>query len=106
MFPEQQARIQIDEKLKTSGWRVQNREDFNPKASLGVAVADYPTSTGPADYVLCVAGVPVGVIEAKKRESGESITTVEKQSSRYANSTIKYAKADTAIPSSTKPPTR
>ncbi|MGX8700960.1 type I restriction endonuclease subunit R [Caproiciproducens sp.] len=56
-----------------------------------------PTSTGPADYALFVDGTPVGVIEAKKSEAGENITTVEGQSSRYAGSTLKWAQADTVI---------
>lgn len=51
-------------------------------ASLGVAVREYPTSTGPVDYALFVDGKPVGVIEAKKDELGESITTTESQSRR------------------------
>ena len=62
----------------------------NPTASLGVAVREYPTSTGPVDYALFVDGKPVGVIEAKKDELGENITVVEGQSGRYANSTFKY----------------
>ena len=35
-------------------------------ASLGVAVREFPTSTGPVDYALFIEGVPVGIIEAKK----------------------------------------
>ena len=50
---------------------------MNPKASLGVAVREYPTSTGPVDYVLFIDGSPVGVIEAKKDELGENIIVAE-----------------------------
>lgn len=50
--------------------------------SLGVAVREFPTSMGPVDYALFVSGNPVGVIEAKKSDAGERITTVEEQSSR------------------------
>ena len=66
----------------------------NPTASLGVAVREYPTSTGPVDYALFVDGKPVGVIEAKKDELGENITVVEGRSGRYANSTFKYITTD------------
>lgn len=63
-------------------------------ASLGVAVREYPTSTGPVDYALFVGGKPVGVIEAKRDDLGENITVVEGQSGRYANSTFRYITTD------------
>ena len=66
-------------------------------ASLGVAVREYPTSTGPVDYALFVDGKPVGVVEAKKDDLGENITVVEGQSGRYANSVFKYVKQDYKI---------
>ena len=94
MTPEEQAREQIDDRLKMSGWVIQDLKKVNPMASLGVAVREYPTSTGPVDYALFVDGKPVGVVEAKKDDLGESITTVEQQSGRYANSTFKYITAD------------
>lgn len=94
MTPEQEARIVIDEKLKMSGWQVQNVNQLNLLAGLGVAVREFPTSTGPVDYVLFINGEPVGVIEAKKSSAGENITVVEEQSSRYANSTFKWINRD------------
>lgn len=90
MTPEEKARQLIDARLAQSGWVVQDLKKVNPMASLGVAVREYPTSTGPVDYALFVDGKPVGVIEAKKDELGENITVVEGQSGRYANSTFKY----------------
>lgn len=97
MTPEQEARIVIDEKLKMSGWQVQNVNQLNLIAGLGVAVREFPTSTGPVDYVLFINGEPVGVIEAKKSSAGENITVVEEQSSRYANSTFKWINRDHSI---------
>lgn len=97
MTPEQEARIVIDEKLKMSGWQVQNVNQLNLLAGLGVAVREFPTSTGPVDYVLFINGEPVGVIEAKKSSAGENITVVEEQSSRYANSTFKWIDRDHSI---------
>lgn len=97
MTPEQKAREVIDLKLRQSGWIVQDMNALNPTASLGVAVREFPTSTGPVDYALLVEGVPVGVIEAKKEDAGENITEVEGQSARYANSTFKWVTIDYRI---------
>ena len=97
MTPEQEARQKIDARLMQSGWLIQDLRYVNPMASLGVAVREYPTSTGPVDYALFVGGRPVGVVEAKKDALGENITTVEQQSGRYANSTFKYVRVDYRI---------
>lgn len=97
MTPEEKARQLIDARLVKSGWVIQNFRDVNPMASLGVAVREYPTSTGPVDYALFVGGKPVGVVEAKKDTAGENITVVEQQSGRYANSTFKYVSMDYRI---------
>ena len=97
MTPEQKARKVIDEKLIASGWIIQDVKKLNPNAAVGVAVREFPTDTGPVDYALFVNGTPVGVVEAKKSEEGENITTVEGQSSRYANSTFKWIKCEYKI---------
>ncbi len=97
MTPEERARQLIDARLEQSGWVVQDLRKVNPMASLGVAVREYPTSTGPVDYAIFVDGKPVGVIEAKKDEVGENITVVEGQSGRYANSTFKYIMSEYKI---------
>ena len=91
MTPEQRARQAIDRKLGQSGWVIQDMRRLNPLAAIGVAVREFPTSTGPVDYALFVDGVPVGIIEAKKSEAGEHITDVEMQSGRYAHSTFRWA---------------
>ena len=70
MTPEQKAREIIDKRLAQAGWLVQDLSAVNPMASLGVAVREYPTSTGPVDYALFVEGKPVGVVEAKKNAAG------------------------------------
>ena len=97
MQPEEQARLVIDQKLEQSGWTIQDMNKLNLTASLGVAVREFPTSTGPVDYALFVEGKPVGVVEAKKTELGEKITTVEEQSSRYANSKFKWIQQEYEI---------
>lgn len=90
MTPEEKGRLIIDEKLCPSGWIIQDMNCLNLAVSLGVAVREFPTSTGEVDYALFIDGQPVGVVEAKREEAGQSITDVEIQSGRYAKSTFKY----------------
>lgn len=97
MTPEEQARVVIDEKLEQSGWMIQDLKQLNLTASLGIAVREFPTSTGPVDYALFIEGKPVGVVEAKKSAAGENITVVEGQSARYANSTFKWVQQEYKI---------
>lgn len=97
MTPEEQARVVINEKLEQSGWTIQDMRQLNLTASPGIAVREFPTSTGPVDYALFIEGKPVGVVEAKKSEAGENITVVEGQSARYANSTFKWIQQEYKI---------
>ena len=97
MTPEQKARETIDQRLAQSGWILQDMRQLNPVAGPGVAVREFPTSTGPVDYTLFVDGTPVGIVEAKADEKGQDITTVEGQSSRYAGSTFKWVKTGYTI---------
>jgi type I restriction enzyme R subunit len=89
--PEQQAREKIDQQLRQAGWIIQTMKSVNPAAGLGVAICEYPTDTGPVDYLLMVNKKPVGVIEAKRAKEGERITTVEDQAERYATSQLKWS---------------
>ncbi|ROQ49348.1 type I restriction enzyme R subunit [Marinobacter sp. 3-2] len=88
--PEQKARDEIDQLLAIAGWAVQDKKKIDFSASLGVAVREYQTDVGPADYVLFVDKQAVGVIEAKPESWGEKITIVEDQSQGYANATLKW----------------
>ncbi|MDN3521870.1 type I restriction-modification enzyme R subunit C-terminal domain-containing protein [Halomonas ramblicola] len=88
--PEQRARDRIDDQLRSSGWVVQSLAELNPSAARGVAVREYPTETGPMDYLLLVDGEAVGLIEAKREEEGHRISTVEEQSARYADAHLKH----------------
>ncbi len=96
--PEQIARDQIDKRLLAAGWLVQDKASLNPNAALGVAVREYPTDTGPADYVLFVDGRAVGVVEAKPDSWGERLTTVEEQSSGYASAKLKWVSNAEPLP--------
>jgi len=86
--PEENARYTIDRMLIDAGWAIQSMRELNPGAALGVAVREYPTDTGEADYALFVDRKPVGIIEAKKE--GIPLSKVEEQSTRYAAGALKY----------------
>jgi type I restriction enzyme R subunit len=94
LTPEQKARNDIDRKLNDSGWVVQENNIIDWSASRGIAVKEYSTEVGPADYVLFVDKKPVGIIEAKRDEEGHRLTVVEGQSSEYASSKLKYLNND------------
>ncbi|MFV0539621.1 MAG: type I restriction endonuclease, partial [Aestuariibaculum sp.] len=92
--PEQIARDKIDEMLREAGWLVQSKNKVDLSASKGIAVREYQTDVGPADYVLFVDRKPVGIIEAKREDEGHRLTVVEEQSSNYANAKLKYLNND------------
>lgn len=92
--PEQIARDEIDRQLLAAGWLVQGKKSINLAAGVGVAVREYQTATGPADYVLFVDKKPVGVIEAKEKNKGVNLTETETQSLDYATSKLKYLDND------------
>lgn len=77
MTPEAIARQNIDRKLEAAGWVVQDTKQINLSAGPGVAVREYPTDTGPADYVLFVNRDPIAVIEAKRDEAGQKLSVHE-----------------------------
>lgn len=96
--PEQKARDTIDKMLAGCGWVVQGQKEINFNAGLGVAVREYPTDVGPADYVLFVDRKPVGVIEAKREEEGQRLVSVAEQSEGYANAQLKWIKDNEPLP--------
>lgn len=79
--PEEQARAEIDRLLIAAGWVIQDRSELNRNAAIGVAVREYPTSNGEADYMLFVGGRIAGVIEAKPK--GVTLSGVEEQAAKY-----------------------
>lgn len=92
--PEQIARDKIDQLLLASGWIIQSKLKINLDAGLGVAIREYQTDIGPADYVLFVNKKPVGVIEAKREEEAVHLTMHEDQSEGYAAAKLKYLNND------------
>ncbi|TSA56965.1 DEAD/DEAH box helicase, partial [bacterium] len=92
--PEQIARDKIDKMLVVSGWKVQGRKAIDWSAGIGIAVREYPTDIGPADYVLFVDKKPLGVIEAKPETEGYRLTVHESQAEAYAQAQLKYVNND------------
>ena len=90
--PEQFARDNIDKQLVACGWQVQSMKKINLSSCLGVAVREYLTDAGPADYVLFIDGKPCGVIEAKRDDEGHRFNIHQDQAESYANAQLKYLK--------------
>ena len=76
MTPEARAREQIDNRLRQSGWTIQDLKQLNLTVASGVAVREFPTNTGPVDYALFIEGVPVGVVACIVLTGGAAIPIV------------------------------
>ncbi|MFH1250047.1 MAG: DEAD/DEAH box helicase family protein [bacterium] len=81
MTPEELARQHIDQLLMQSGWSIQDVKAINLGAGLGIAVREFPTDAGPADYMLFIDRKAVGVIEAKPE--GTTLGGVHEQTIKY-----------------------
>jgi type I restriction enzyme R subunit len=81
--PEDKARLEIDRQLIAAGWAVQDIKDFDPTASTGIAVREFPLQRGSADYLLIVDRKAIGVVEAKP--AGDTLGGVDWQSDKYIN---------------------
>jgi type I restriction enzyme R subunit len=92
--PEQIARDNIDRQLAACGWLIQDMSSINLHTGIGIAVKEYLTDVGPADYVLFVEGKPCGVVEAKKEQEGHKLNVHETQSENYAYAKLKHLNND------------
>lgn len=92
--PEQIARDLIDKQLAACGWIVQAKNQVNLSAGTGVAIREYQTGVGPADYILFVDRKPVGIIEAKREDEGFRLTMHEEQTNAYRTSKLKHLDND------------
>jgi type I restriction enzyme R subunit len=86
MTPESEAqtrKTRIDKLLDNAGWKViPYQEGMDISALDQNAVEEYPTESGPADYLLVHKGAPLGIIEAKKISLGPQNVLIQAQ--RYA----------------------
>lgn len=71
----------IDQKLVAAGWSPISPYDPHTPQNL-IAVEEYPTANGPADYALFHSNEPLAIVEAKKLAVGPQ--NVLQQAQRYA----------------------
>jgi type I restriction enzyme R subunit len=84
---EADTRRLIDRQLREAGWEADSvdlrwSKGARPQAGKNQAIAEWPTAEGPADYVLFVGLVPVGVVEAKRQVL--SVSGAVEQAKRYS----------------------
>ena len=66
------TRVLIDDQLRAAGWEVdsavlRHAAGVRPAYGKAMAIAEWPTASGPVDYALFIDGRCVGVIEAKRQ---------------------------------------
>lgn len=77
----------IDQQLRDAGWEVssadlRHAQGVRPQKGKNLAIAEWPTASGPADYVLFVGVMPVAVVEAKRQK--KNVMGALEQSKRYS----------------------
>ncbi len=73
----------IDPRLRGAGWKVVRYDPRHPLEKGGaLAIEEFPTDNGPADYALAVEGQVLGVVEAKRLTLGpqNALTQAERYS--------------------------
>jgi type I restriction enzyme R subunit len=84
---ETDTRLLIDEQLRNNGWDVDSQTlryslGARPAKGRNMAIAEWPTSSGPADYALFVGARLIAVVEAKRRR--RNVFSAVDQAERYA----------------------
>lgn len=84
---EAETRRLIDQQLRAAGWDadtqvLRHSEGTRPQKGRNLAIAEWPTATGPVDYALFCGLQAVGVVEAKAES--KHVPTVLNQTERYA----------------------
>jgi type I restriction enzyme R subunit len=84
---EADTRVIIDDQLKAVGWEADSRhltyaKGARPEVHRNKAIAEWPTATGPADYVLFVGLLPVATVEAKRKTI--DVSAALEQAKRYS----------------------
>lgn len=87
LLSEQETRVLIDQQLNDAGWKADTEnlrfaKGARPIATENRAIAEWPTASGPADYVLFMGLTAVAVVEAKK--SAKNVYGDIDQAKRYA----------------------
>jgi type I restriction enzyme R subunit len=72
----------IDPRLAAAGWTIAPADSLAAAGGKRLAIKEFATTNGPADYALIDGGQPIGVVEAKKLTLGpQGVLT---QAERYA----------------------
>lgn len=84
---EADTRRLIDEQLREAGWEAYTGEltyskGSRPQKGRNMAIAEWPTTHGPADYVLFAGLKAVAVVEAKRKR--KDVASSIEQSKRYS----------------------
>jgi type I restriction enzyme, R subunit len=84
---EADTRVIIDQQLRSVGWdadtiNLRYSKGSRPAKGKNQAIAEWPTETGPADYVLFAGLVPVATVEAKRKN--KDVSAFLKQAKRYS----------------------
>lgn len=86
MTPEEKARIKIDQWFADAGWKVINRDDYEPTCTAVAIREGLLKGNLEADYFLFINGKAVGVLEAKREETDAFASKVCEQPALYAKS--------------------
>jgi type I restriction enzyme, R subunit len=83
---ESDTRKLIDEQLAAAEWTVNSAEltfskGARPQRGQNLAIAEWPTETGPADYALFIGLMPVAIVEAKRKHL--DVSAALQQAKRY-----------------------
>ena len=84
MTPEEKARIKIDQWFADAGWKVVDREDYEPTCTAVAIREGLLKGNLEADYFLFVNGKAVGVLEAKREDIDAFSNKVCEQATLYA----------------------
>ncbi len=81
------TRAIIDQQLVNRGWMADTRNltyasGARPAKGQNMAIAEWPTASGPADYALFAGTTLVGVVEAKRQR--KNVSAALTQSERYS----------------------
>lgn len=84
---EAETRRLIDDQLRQAGWAVDSQtlrfaNGARPENGKNLAIAEWPTETGPADYVLFSGLLPLAAVEAKRQNINVSGSL--EQAKRYS----------------------
>lgn len=86
MTPEERARVKIDQWFADAGWKVVNRDEYEPTISAVAIREGLLKGNLEADYLLFINGKAVGVLEAKREEINIFSNIVSEQAITYAKS--------------------